>query len=74
VHSKKQNKFEVLEMKVLFLFTLQPVITCIRCFLFAKRRIISLNRRVIPLVNDGKLSAKSKIRNGLSLSWIKPFV
>jgi hypothetical protein len=50
------------------MFTLQPVITCIKCFLLAKRRMISLNRRVIPLVNDGKLSAKSNIRNGVSLS------
>lgn len=55
-------------------FTLQPVITWIQCLRFAKRRIISLNRRVIPLVNDGKLSAKSKIRNGCRWSQVKPLV
>lgn len=45
------------------LHTLQPVITCIRWRFLAKRRIISLKRRVIPLVNDGKLSANNNIRN-----------
>ena len=45
-----------------------------KCFRLAKRRIISLKRRVIPLVNDGKLSAKSRIRNDFSYSCVKPFV
>ena len=48
--------------------TLQPVITWIRWLRFANRRMISLNRRVMPLVNEGKLSAKSKIRNGSAVS------
>lgn len=36
--------------------------TWIRWFFSAKRRMISLKRRVIPLVKQGKLSAKIKMR------------
>lgn len=61
-------------MEVYEQFTLQPVITWIRCFRLARRRIISLNRRVIPLVNDGKLSAKIKIRKGSRWSDVKPSI
>ena len=55
-------------------FTLQPVITWIWCRRLARRRMISLKRRVMPLVNDGKLSAKRRIRNGSSSWVVKPLV